>query len=464
MNTLLLCYHCLLLLLLLHDGPMTEPMQKRKSYEEWVEGKDNNASDDGLPTLRLSLSSRRESILQFPACLLASNSPSDNEAGSPLPTPYRIPTPPRNLARQSISVREAAKFLSKLRLNYGEDNWPTSFLLVHKEAGVDVEFIIASLWALIKWLAYDSPAGNRTIISINESLRKSVPQDLNELVFQHRLVFWSSTRPILNEVDLVVSLGGDGTVLNAAWLFQGVVPPIVPFHFGSVGFLNIYSFTLFAEKLDRMIREGCRVNIRSRLECRMARLIGADILANGDGPTGRSLRESNASGKFPVLDNSGPVFQVLNELVLDRGASAGMVVIDVFVNEQMITSVSADGLIIATPTGSTAYSMSAGGCVVHPEIGCMLITPICPHSLSFRPLILPDSVQLVLRISPHSRTSAWASFDGRERLEVFPGDAIEISGSNYPVPTVCRDDQTRDWFHGLARCLHWNDLPSSKPL
>lgn len=404
-------------------------------------------------------------MLQFPSCILASASSADSTMGdASLPhSPARIPTPPRDLARQSLTVREAAKFLSKLRLHYYEDHWPISFLLVHKEAGLEVESIISSMWLLIKWLAFDSPAGNCTVISINESLKALIPKDLQELQFQRRLTFWSG--PIANEIDMVISLGGDGTVLNAAWLFQGVVPPIVPFHFGSVGFLNIYSFTLYAEKLDRMIREGCRVNIRSRLQCRLAKSIADVDGATVDGTAkSTSLRESFASGRMPILDDSGPVYQVLNELVLDRGASAGLVVIDLFVDEQLITSVSADGLIVGTPTGSTAYSMSAGGCVVHPEIACMLITPICPHSLSFRPLILPDGVQLVLRISPHSRTSAWASFDGRNRLELLPGDAIEVTGSNFPVPTVCREDQTRDWFHGLARCLHWNDLPSSKPL
>lgn len=141
-----------------------------------------------------------------------------------------------------------------------------------------------------------------------------------------------------------------------------------------------------------------------------------------------------------------------------------MAMLDVLVEGSLMTTVRADGLIVATPTGSTAYSMSAGGSVAHPEVPAILLTPICPHTLSFRPLILPDSIELVVRVSEGSRGDAWASFDGKTRVQLQRGDRITISSSNYPVPTVCRDDQTRDWIAGLGHCLRWNDPPSGEHL
>ena len=100
-------------------------------------------------------------------------------------------------------------------------------------------------------------------------------------------------------------------------------------------------------------------------------------------------------------DNSSnqETFQILNDLVVDRGPSANLCKLDLFVDEIHLTQVHADGLVVSTPTGSTAYSLSAGGSLVHPEVQSMLLTPICPHSLSFRPMLLPDSVKLKIQVS-----------------------------------------------------------------
>jgi hypothetical protein len=133
-----------------------------------------------------------------------------------------------------------------------------------------------------------------------------------------------------------------------------------------------------------------------------------------------------------------------------------------------MTTVQADGLTISTPTGSTAYSLSAGGSLVHPEIPAILITPICPHTLSFRPMLLPDSMELRICVPYNSRSTAWASFDGRGRVELkrpflwscsflphvlmmrwssiasdpAEGDHIKVTASQYPFPTVCADKQS----------------------
>lgn len=113
---------------------------------------------------------------------------------------------------------------------------------------------------------------------------------------------------------------------------------------------------------------------------------------------------------------------VLNEVVIDRGPSPYLSNIDLFLDGKHITSVQGDGLIISTPTGSTAYSGSAGGSMVHPSVPCIMVTPICPHSLSFRPIVVPAGVELKISISPDSRNTSWVSFDGRNHQQLLHGD------------------------------------------
>ncbi|KAF2547253.1 hypothetical protein F2Q70_00020288 [Brassica cretica] len=126
--------------------------------------------------------------------------------------------------------------------------------------------------------------------------------------------------------------------------------------------------------------------------------------------------------------------------------------------------VQGDGVIVATPTGSTAYSTAAGGSMVHPNVPCMLFTPICPHSLSFRPVILPDSAKLELKIPDDARSNAWVSFDGKRRQQLSRGDSVRIYMSQHPLPTVNKSDQTGDWFRSLIRCLNWNERLDQKAL
>jgi NAD kinase len=111
----------------------------------------------------------------------------------------------------------------------------------------------------------------------------------------------------------------------------------------------------------------------------------------------------------------------------------------------------ADGIMLATPTGSTAYSVAAGGSMVHPNVQAILLTPICPHSLNFRPIILPDYVEMELRVPDSARVGAWVCFDGKQRQELQRGDSVFIKMSENPVPTINRADLTTGvWVF----CLH----------
>merc|ERR1712131_392616 len=147
---------------------------------------------------------------------------------------------------------------------------------------------------------------------------------------------------------------------------------------------------------------------------------------------------------------------VLNEVVIDRGPSPYLSNIDLYLDGKLITSVQGDGLIVSTPTGSTAYAVAAGASMIHPSVPAVMVTPICPHSLSFRPIVVPAGVELKISVSPDSRNTAWVSFDGRKRQELCHGDSLRVTTSICPIPSICAQDQISDWFDSLAECLHWN--------
>ncbi|KAL9936333.1 hypothetical protein V8E36_004401 [Tilletia maclaganii] len=355
------------------------------------------------------------------------------------------------------------------------------------------------------------------------------PEDNDE---EGQLRYWTSEMcsrfPQL--FDLVVTLGGDGTVLFASWLFQRIVPPILPFSLGSLGFLTNFDFNRYEDVLKSALERGIRVNLRMRFtatvyraelpttpsqsRCRrrairngktgeiMLREIkeagwdaieGQDASGSSDrdgGPaepdedeiaakvkrrhrlqcldtdTNDSTRRHKGSKKDKEVmcftTRPAETFEILNDLVVDRGPSPYVSLLEVFGDEHHMTTVQADGLCISTPTGSTAYSLSAGGSLAHPEIPAILLTPICPHTLSFRPMLLPDSMELRIAVPYSSRSAAWASFDGRGRVELRQGDHIKVTASRYPFPTVCAEDQSIDWFRSVSRTLKWNERQKQK--
>jgi hypothetical protein len=157
-------------------------------------------------------------------------------------------------------------------------------------------------------------------------------------------------------------------------------------------------------------------------------------------------------------------YEVLNEVVLDRGSNSFLTNIECYISGRLITRVQADGIMLATPTGSTAYSVAAGGSMVHPNVPAILFTPICPHSLNFRPIVLPDYVELELRVPEEARVNAWVCFDGKRRQELHRGDRVFVKMSENPVPTINKTDLTGDWFESLERCFRWSNRSEQKPL
>jgi len=168
-----------------------------------------------------------------------------------------------------------------------------------------------------------------------------------------------------------------------------------------------------------------------------------------------------------VINSEGVVrskFNVLNEVVIDRGSSPYLAALECFCDNVHLTTVQADGVIFSTPTGSTAYSMAAGGSVVHPAVPAILVTPICPHVLSFRSMVFPDHVVLRCYVPKDARSEASVAFDGKHRRELHRGDSVQIQMSPYPVPTICRVDHSADWLTSLKRNFNFNTRARQSPL
>lgn len=259
-------------------------------------------------------------------------------------------------------------------------------------------------------------------------------------------------------IDFVVSLGGDGTVLWVSSLFKKSVPPVLSFAMGSLGFLTPFDIAKdtgkilcslvnvvqvtdaldVAEYLMNVIKGGFYMSLRSRL-------VGTII---------RNNKENEIL--MPV--------HALNEIVIDRGPSAALVELNCYCDGLEITKIAADGIIIATPTGSTAYSLSAGGSMTHPSVPTMLFTPICPHTLSFRPLLFHDSATLNIEVPMSSRaSSAYVSFDGKNRVQLERGDCIIVRVSSFPLPSICSLNENQDWFDSMITNLNWNQRRTQKP-
>jgi len=285
---------------------------------------------------------------------------------------------------------------------------------------------------------------------------------IKDIKFRERLKYWDddlcSTNPQL--FDIAIALGGDGTVLYAASLFQKVVPPVMSFALGSLGFLTKFDFDDFPNILTRAFDEGVALSLRLRVEGTVMR-----SKASGDKKSQKNLVEELVGKGSNDGSTHEPetCFNILNEIVLDRGPNATMTSIEVFGDGEHFTTVQADGICVATPTGSTAYNLAAGGSLCHPDNPVILLTAICAHTLNFRPIILPDTIVLRVGVPYDARASCWASFDGRQRTELQPGDYVTISASRFPFPSVLpRDRGNEDWIDSISRTLNWNGRQKQK--
>nr|BCU01513.1 NAD(H) kinase 1 [Flaveria bidentis] len=305
---------------------------------------------------------------------------------------------------------------------------PQTVLILTKPNSTSVKIICSEM---VRWLKEK----RKLNIYVEPRVRNEL---LTESSYYNFTQSWNDDNEFwrLHEIiDLVVTLGGDGTVLWAASKFKGPVPPIVPFSLGSLGFMTPFYSEHYKECLKSILQGGMSITLRHRLQCHV-------------------IREATKS-EFENENESGPIL-VLNEVTIDRGISSFLTNLECYCDNSFVTCVQGDGLILSTTSGSTAYSLAAGGSMVHPQVPGILFTPICPHSLSFRPLILPEHVTLRVQVPFNSRGHAWVSFDGKDRKQLALGDALVCNMAAWPVPTVCRTDSTSDFLNSIHDGLHWN--------
>lgn len=338
------------------------------------------------------------------------------------------------LVQTATGVREVSKQLQRRPIKRAVRN----VMIVTKARDHQLVYLTRELatW-LLRTPRYGSDLGVN--VYVDAKLRSSKRFDAHGIVaenprFEHMLKYWTPdlcwNQP--EKFDLVLTLGGDGTVLFTSWLFQRVVPPVLSFSLGSLGFMTTFEFDKYRPHLGRVMGDdGMKINLRMRFTCTVWR---------HDTQTGHG--------------EEGEQFEVLNELVIDRGPSPYVSNLELYGDGELLTVVQADGCIFSTPTGSTAYSLSAGGSLVHPDIPAILLTPICPHTLSFRPMVLSDTMALRVAVPRNSRATAYCAFDGKGRIELRQGDYVTITASQYPFPTVTRTDT--EWFDSVSRTLRWN--------
>ncbi|KAL4817184.1 ATP-NAD kinase-like domain-containing protein [Aspergillus spinulosporus] len=342
------------------------------------------------------------------------------------------------LLQTATGVREVSKQLQRRPIKRAVKN----VMIVTKARDNSLVHLTRELaeW-LLSTPRYGSDLGVN--VYVDAKLRHSKRFDAHGLIqknpaYEHMIRYWTPdlcwTSP--EKFDLVLTLGGDGTVLFTSWLFQRIVPPVLCFSLGSLGFLTNFEFENYKSHLNAVMGDvGMRVNLRMRFTCTV-------------------FRKDRSKGAEAGAVEEGEQFEVLNELVIDRGPSPYVSNLELYADNDLLTVVQADGCIFSTPTGSTAYSLSAGGSLIHPSIPGILLTPICPHTLSFRPMVLSDSLLLRIAVPIGSRSTAYCSFDGKGRVELRQGDYVTVEASQYPFPTVVSNNG--EWFQSVQRALRWN--------
>lgn len=223
--------------------------------------------------------------------------------------------------------------------------------------------------------------------------------------------------------DLGLVLGGDGTMLVAARKVGWRGTPLLGLNLGSLGFLTAHPADAAAETIDAYFAGTLRPERRAMLHVTLAR--EGHLLVDRD---------------------------VLNDAVLNKGALARILTFRLTVDGSDAAQVKADGLIVATPTGSTAYALSAGGPVLHPSLAAMVLTPICPHSLTLRPLVVPGDV--MVEVALEDAEDAHLTLDGQWEHPIQPGDCIQVGAS--PRCITLLQDPGLPFYRLLRQKLHWS--------
>jgi len=224
---------------------------------------------------------------------------------------------------------------------------------------------------------------------------------------------------------LLLVLGGDGTMLAAARLAAPRRIPILPVNMGSLGFLTSFTLDELYPALEETLAGRASVSQRVMLQAELAR--------------GGSIIESQCA---------------LNDAVIHKGALARMIQMELSINSDFVCRYRADGLIVSSPTGSTAYSLSAGGPIVHPSVDSFIITPICPHMLSDRPLVIPDSSHIEIRLNGDT-DSVYLTIDGQQGVPLQPTDILRVRRGEQELQLI--QPPKKPYFEILRSKLKWGE-------
>jgi NAD+ kinase len=236
----------------------------------------------------------------------------------------------------------------------------------------------------------------------------------------------ASGRDMAELADALVVLGGDGTLLAASRLLQDRLIPVLGVNLGSLGFLTETTLGELYPTLQGVI-DG-------RYEHEDRRLLRAVVHRRG--------RPEVAA-------------DVLNDVVITKAGPSRIIELDVAVDRQFVSSFRADGIIVSSPTGSTAYNLAAGGPILHPTLPAVVVTPICPHMLTNRPLVVGDGTLVEVRLRDARDVEVYAALDGQETFAFVEGDFVTVTGSTRRLKLVTA--RNRDYYEVLRTKLKWGD-------
>lgn len=226
--------------------------------------------------------------------------------------------------------------------------------------------------------------------------------------------------------DLVIVVGGDGTFLNAARTLNDYEVPLLGINLGRLGFLT----DIHSDKIHGRV--------------------GAIL-------DGEYVEEERflLHGQFDYESGDGDLTstEAFNDIVVHKGHVARMIEMDLYINGQYVNTQRADGLIVSTPTGSTAYALSGGGPILHPELDAIVLVPICPHTMSQRPIVIEGSSEIEIRISDNNQGNAQITCDGQLNLKLGIGDSVRITKCAKPVHMIHPADY--NYYEVLRAKLHW---------
>lgn len=260
----------------------------------------------------------------------------------------------------------------------------------------------------IQWLRdrkYEVFLEHQTALSLNET---GTPRD-----------------QIPSSSDLIIVFGGDGTMLSVARLAAGKDIPILGVNIGGLGFITEINKDEIFNAVESVLNGQCSIEERIMLT--------AAVYRNGE-------KISN--------------FIVLNDVVINKGALARIIDLETYVNKNYLTTFKADGLIISSPTGSTAYSLSAGGPIIYPTLNCIVLTPICPHTLTNRPIVLSASFVIEVTLASESE-DVYLTLDGQSGLPLKKEDRVEIRKSEFKTKFII--PLGRDYFQVIRTKLKWGE-------